>query len=151
MSENKSVLSSIFKRKGAEGDYTKIINSNTETQNLKIDLNSNEKAEVLFLKEKSFLLITDKRVLYNDHIHNMVEFSHESILKVKIALEEEYKIGNMNTDNFTKIKIIDNKEYDYIVEIEKGKPYNGIYQVLHFIASKKNNRNHKELYERGLA
>lgn len=42
----------------------------------------------------------------------------------------------MNKEDFTELSLRDQKGNKYIIKIEKGKPYQGVYQVLHHIASK---------------
>lgn len=131
-----SILLSIFKRKGGEGDLTKIItpdNSISFINELK-SLDKNEEALICYKKDSSnWLLITNTRILQS-RLNTKLSISYNKIHKVHLALQDEFIHGIMNKTDFTYLVLETNNE-KYCIEIEKGEPFQGIYQMLHFIVS----------------
>lgn len=130
-----SVIISLFKRKGAEGIFTHIIN-NSDIDNydgVSSHILEGEIGLIICYKTNSeWWLLTDKRVIFTDK-ENCSYMLNSEISEVKMALHEEYKNGIMDKEKFTKISATDINNNNYIWTIESGKPYQGIYQVLHFI------------------
>ncbi len=131
------VLLSIFKRKGGEGVFTKIVNSENYNhyKNLfKWPSNSQETPLIVyFLDNSNWFFLTDNKIsfTYNDCI---VEIYHNEISDVRIAIEEEFRRREFDKSKFTIIEIKDKNLNKYLVSIERGLPFQGLYQVLHFIA-----------------
>ncbi|WP_288448293.1 hypothetical protein [uncultured Chryseobacterium sp.] len=136
MTKDKSlVYLSIFKRKGGEGIKTKIINTDNENQ-FKIlfsYLSDQEKPLIiLFENISNWTLLTNKKILINKQ-DKFSDIKINEIIEVRPALEEELKDGISNKNDFTRLKIkLKNQDY-IIIDLEKGKPFEGLYQVLHFI------------------
>ncbi|WP_336733956.1 hypothetical protein [Chryseobacterium sp. VD8] len=136
MTKDKSlVYLSIFKRKGGEGIKTKIINIDNENQ-FKIlfsHLSDQEKPLIiLFENISNWTLLTNKKILINKQ-DKFSDIKINEIIEVRPALEEELKDGISNKNDFTRLKIkLKNQDY-IIIDLEKGKPFEGLYQVLHFI------------------
>lgn len=131
MKDLSSIIISIFKRKGGEGKYTKIINEQNEEEYfdlLKIK-DKDEKILICYKENKDFVLITNKRLITNNY---MVDYFN--IEDVIIAMQEEFKSNILNKKKFTRLKLQDFDGKNYILKLEEGKPYNGIYQILEFIS-----------------
>lgn len=138
ISNKSAVLLSIFKRKGGEGDFTKIItNENNANYLNQLELlDKDEKAWLCFKKDDlNWLLLTNKRILEEcEGLRISIPFS--DLIETSLAIQEEFKKKIMNKEDFTELSLRDQKGNKYIIKIEKGKPYQGVYQVLHHIASK---------------
>jgi hypothetical protein len=137
MKDKSSILMSIFRRKGAEGQFTKIIGeSNSPRYNgLLSSLEEDERGLLIYYKNESdWLLLTNKKIITssNDVIFN------SDIIEVSPALQEEYRSLIINKKEFTKLYVKDRYNKSYILNFEMGNPYEGFYQLLHFIAA--NNR-----------
>ena len=137
--DNSSVIVSTFKRKGGEGDYTKIIDTNNQGMYLQYfpDLKENEHALIFYFKgESNWLLLTNKRILTN-HNGEQYVISNQDIFGVTPAMQEEFKDGVRNKTDFTRLILKDSSNKSYLLHVEKGQPYEGLYQALHFLATKK--------------
>lgn len=135
-----SILLSIFKRKGGEGIFTKIISDDNKIDfsNQIILLDLNEKALIIFKEnELNWLAITNKRIV-GEQNGIKISITFTEILRVNIAIQEEFKDKVTNKEYFNLLKVNDKKN-NYILKIEKGAPFQGFYQVLHYIAT--NNQN----------
>lgn len=138
--DNSSILISIFKRKGGEGECTKILNdSNSENyKQLLIELETNEKELILHYKNKlNWLLLTNKHIWFcKSGLKSKI--MNEDIMNVSPALKEEFKDKIMSKNKFTRLNLTDKYLKNHILILEKGQPYEGVYQVLHFLATKNN-------------
>ena len=62
---------------------------------------------------------------------------HENLIKADSLLRAEYENGVKNRLDFTKILLKDvSNNAELIITLEKGLPYQGLSQVLHFIATR---------------
>ncbi|WP_337040266.1 hypothetical protein [Emticicia sp. 17c] len=139
-----SVLLSIFRRKGGEGKLTEIISlKNADKYNnlLKNAFESNDENLIGYLKDlKNWLILTNRHLIYSkDDIIYII--NNSEIVGVSFALKEEMKKGIKDKQHFTMIEVAENGK-SHIITIEAGKPYQGFYQVLSFIAG--NNINNRE-------
>jgi len=136
LSKNKSsVYLSIFKRKGGEGDYTKIVNDENKNQysDLMSRLGGNENPLIVYFKNiLNWFLLTNNRILIMNEERFEV-FNNLDIVDVRPAFEEELSDRIINKENFTRLKIKIKNNKEVVLSLEKGKSYEGIYQVLHFI------------------
>lgn len=134
-----SVLLSVFKRQGGEGLLTKIITDENKADYLQqlMLLEINEKPLLCFKEnELNWLLLTNERVLTAQAgVNTIIPFSE--LIKIDPALQEEARNGVANWKSFTRLVLLDQNGNRYIVSVEKGEPYKGIYQMLHYIASNK--------------
>ncbi|QIK54261.1 hypothetical protein G7051_07880 [Dysgonomonas sp. HDW5B] len=128
-----SILLSIFRRKGGEGALTKIINSNNKF-NYSV-LEEEEQALILYEHDReNWLLLTNNRILEKKE-KRLLSIYYCNLLTVRPAIEYEFRLGVMNKEEFTYL-YVENYKYDgYILKVEQGQPYQGIYQVLHYIMS----------------
>lgn len=140
--ESSSVLLSIFKRKGGEGSHTKIIDPSNIYKSLNT-LNNDDDIENALIhykkNESNWLVITTNKLIYMQNGHK-INLPFQELLSVTIAVKEELK-EYKKKDEFTRLNIIGRAGNSYIIQVEHGKPFNGIYQVLHHLASKNNSRN----------
>ncbi|QJB30707.1 hypothetical protein HF329_05095 [Chitinophaga oryzae] len=132
--DKSSILLSIFRRKGSEGQLTKIIYENNKSQynDLLSSLEQGEKELIVYYKDAlDWVLLTNRRVLTSSNIILL----NSDIIDVSPALQEEF--GNMITDKnrFTRLRVKDKNNRAYILSLEMGHAYEGFYQVLHFISS----------------
>lgn len=135
--DKSSVYLSIFKRKGGEGDYTKIVNDENKSQysDLLSRLIENENPLIVCFKNiLNWFLLTNSRILILNEGRFDV-FNNFDIVEVRPALEEELRDRVNNKENFTRLKIKIKNNEEVVLSLEKGKSYEGIHQVLHFIRS----------------
>lgn len=134
-----SVLLSVFKRKGAEGLFTKMI-SHENQADYPYQLSFLEAAEIPLVcfkqDDSNWLLLSDHRILEECGGRKLfLPFS--DIAKVDFAIQLEFKDGVKNMNDFTRIVL---KTYNgdiHLITAEKGEPFHGIFQMLHYIAFKK--------------
>ncbi len=137
MKNKASILLSIFKRKGGEGLHTKIIDDNNRTQyeNPFLPLEEGEKGIIVYFQDElNQFLLTNNRLI---SIINGISFIilNVNLVEVMPALQEEFKNYITNSLKFTRLLIKDRYNNEYILRVEEGKAYQGVFQVLHFIAS----------------
>ncbi|RFS19983.1 hypothetical protein DVR12_19855 [Chitinophaga silvatica] len=134
-----SVLLSIFKRKGGEGPMTKIISDDNKQSFLnQISLLIVEEQPLICFKrdESNWLLITNTRIIEEkEGIRLAIPYCE--LVEVNLAMQEEFRDKVMNKKDFTRLVLKDTSGRSYIVRMEKGEPYQGIYQMLHHIVSSK--------------
>lgn len=136
LKDRSSILLSLFKRKGGEGIYTRIVDDhNKHNYESVISLcKDSERALIIYYQnDTNWVLITNCRILMNNK-GGIAFILNSDLTEVHPALHEEYKAGIMDKKSFTKLKLKDKYSKEYIVEIENGLPYQGVYQLLHFIA-----------------
>lgn len=132
--DKSSILISIFKRKGSEGQFTKIVEDNSKSRysDLLSSLEQGEKGLIVYYRDAlDWLLLTNRRVLTSSKIMIL----NSDIVEVSPALQEEFKDMVTNKNRFTRLLVKDKNNKTYILSLEMGNPYEGFYQVLHFIAS----------------
>ncbi|SKD09161.1 hypothetical protein SAMN05660461_5042 [Chitinophaga ginsengisegetis] len=132
--DKSSILISIFRRKGSEGQFTKIIDENSKSQydNLLSSLDHDEKGLIVYYRDSvDWLLLTNRRVLASSNIIIL----NSDIIEVSPALQEEFRDMVTNKNKFTRLLVKDKNNKTYILSLEMGYPYEGFFQVLHFIAS----------------
>lgn len=131
-----SVLLSIFKRKGGEGILTKIIDDNNSSLYKKeLDhLLDEENGLIIYKKDdQNWFLLTDQRIIYVSNA--IVSFIPNTDLKsVRPSFVEEQKNVLIDKRGLTMLTLEDAKGKKNIINLEEGVPFNGIYQVLHFIS-----------------
>ena len=134
--DKSNIYLSIFKRKGGEGVNTKI---NEKTNFFFEEKNFLEGEKILLSSEMNvedeIILFTNKRVIILNKNSIISELDFVNIIDVKPAIQEEYNEGIRNTIDFTKIKIFMKDESISILKIESGEPYNGVFQMLHYIST----------------
>ncbi|MEM9077266.1 MAG: hypothetical protein AAGC43_09505 [Bacteroidota bacterium] len=143
--DKSSVLKSIFRRNGEEGEYTKIIDdidlSKEYIDKLSVPIKQNEIGVVLYYPgSANWVLLTNKRLLYQDN-SVIKTINHSDIEKVSLALDIEYKTGVKNKNEFTRLLLMDKEEQIHLLTLEKGKPFQGFYQVLHFLSTRSKHLN----------
>jgi len=134
-----SLLVKKFSRYGGEGIFTKIITDANKP--LYVDLlqylEENELPLIVCKFNKSdWTLLTDRRLLImiNDDMNIIL---HENLIKADSPLRVEYENGVKNRLDFTRILLKDvSNNIEFIITLEKGLPYQGLLQVLHFIATR---------------
>ncbi len=136
---NKTILESIFNRKGGEGIKTKLIkNDDNLLTRISYDVKEQETPILIyFVDNESWMLFTDAKIIYNRR-NQQLELEYNTIIHVKPALSEEIKNGVTKADDFTKLLVTFNDNSSLIIDTEKGLPYKGIYQMLHHISSVNN-------------
>nr|WP_314499391.1 hypothetical protein [uncultured Chryseobacterium sp.] len=132
----KNILISIFTRKGGEGINTKMI---TEDLNLLNKVNSKIKENenpllIYFINDENWTLFTDIKILINEK-SQLKELLYNQLMNVKPALSAEIKNGITETNDFTKLLLTFKDKSSIIISVEKGLPFKGIYQMLHYVSS----------------
>ncbi len=95
-------------------------------------LEANEQGLIIYHENTTnWFLVTNIRVIFsqNNSVQSIFYIDFE---EVRPAFKEDLKKGVIAADEFTKLLIKDKNKKEYIVSIEKGNPYKGIYQLLHF-------------------
>ena len=135
--DKSSTYISIFKRKGGEGLATKIIKEadKKDYNGLFTQLEKNEKPLLIyFLNLLNWFLLTNNRILMCNEGQSIFLYLAD-IIEVCPALQEEMNDMISDKQKFTRLKIKTKNGDYFICKLEKGQPYEGIYQVLHFIAT----------------
>ena len=133
-----TILLSIFRRKGGEGDRTKIIDDNNRVKydHLFPTLEQGEKSLLICIDgDKNFFLLTNKRVIIKDETQ-IIFIPLLEISSVRPAFDEEFKKNILNKKKFTKLSIKTSNNNEYVCNLEMGLPYTGILQALSYIAGK---------------
>lgn len=138
MAKEKSpgVIISLFKRKGAEGEFTRIIteqNAADYVQQLS-GLDAYEKGLIIYRKnDRDWVLLTNKRIMaVKDDDHFAI--AHGDLIKVDLARKEELEhLGASKL--FTRLALTNRDGTRYVVQLEPGRAFNGFSQVLYFIES----------------
>ncbi|MGB3465157.1 MAG: hypothetical protein WBA74_07805 [Cyclobacteriaceae bacterium] len=132
-----SILVSLFKRKGGEGQYTKIVSENNLPESLVLSgFDSDEIGLIICYKNDSdWFLLSNKRIR-SRHEGDTADLNIQDLKEVTLAMQEEFKDGIRNKNDFSRLRITDKNGSSNLLYLEKGQPYEGLYQVLHFLASK---------------
>ncbi|MBO9728662.1 MAG: hypothetical protein J7623_08500 [Chitinophaga sp.] len=129
-----SILLSIFKRKGEEGIKTRIIHEgNKSIYPLQLSfLLAAEQPLVCFREDDAnWVLVTGDRVIASGK-GEIVSLPYGELVTVNMALAEEYKDRVMMKTDFTRLVLKARNGESHLITLEKGKPYWGIFQLLHF-------------------
>jgi hypothetical protein len=131
-----SVLISIFKRKGGEGQYTKMLNDTNRSNYLgpMSNLTEDESGLVICHEDDLNWFMTSNKRIFNMRNGELSIVSHPEVADVSLALEEEFKEKIKSKNHFTRLLMITTNGEKHILKIEMGLPYAGVYQMLHFIA-----------------
>jgi hypothetical protein len=132
-----SLLIPKFLRYGGEGLFTKIITSSNKFQYVDLlqYLEKDETPLIAYRYNLDWTLLTDKRILtmFNGSINIIL---NENLQAADMSLRDEFANGVKNKLDFTKIRLKDINDTELIITVEKGLPYSGLLQVLHFIATR---------------
>ncbi|RQO30405.1 hypothetical protein DBR32_12615 [Taibaiella sp. KBW10] len=134
---NSSILLSIFKRKGGEGFWTKLINEENKYNyyNELALVAKDENALVCFKEDElNWLLITTDGICAVS-FGEKIFMPFTELADVSLAMKEEFKDSIVSKEDFTRLALTNMNGNRYVVKIEKGEPFQGIYQMLHHIAS----------------
>ena len=133
-----SIIVSVFKRKGGEGEFTKVVTSNSDYSVINAHLHTDEKGLIIdYRNDLDFTLLTNKRIIaVRQNGVTIVSYAH--LEKVVFPMVAEYNEWVKNKFDYTKIQLIDADNKEYIIAVEKGKPWQGFYQTLHFITRNPN-------------
>ncbi len=136
--DKSSIITSIFKRKGGEGKYTKILKDHNYEQYSELLLSYLERNEkgliIYYLNSSNWFILTNQRLLINNEkSFNVIKNSN--IKKVNLAMEEEFRDGIRDKKDFTRLLLTDHEDKNQLLKMEKGQSYEGFYQVLHFLST----------------
>lgn len=130
-----SVLLAIFRRKGAEGTKTRIIHEDNKffyPHQMSFLLDEEQPLVCFREDDANWVLITGDRVIASTK-GNILSLPYTELTRVNLALQEEHK-DNKTPVNFTRLILTMRNGESHIITVEKGKPYQGIFQLLHFAA-----------------
>lgn len=134
-----SILLAIFKRKGGEGIFTKVINNITKYP-CDSELEEGEEGIVYFYKDDdNWFLLTNQRII-NNRNNTYYSIFLSDLSSVTLDLQRGYRDGVKEKQNFTLLSLEDNQKKKYLFEVEQGTPYFGIYQILSYIVSVNNEK-----------
>ncbi|MPS64241.1 MAG: hypothetical protein DI622_01515 [Chryseobacterium sp.] len=86
------------------------------------------------------MLFTNIKIVFKTE-NQLLELEYKELFDVKPALSAEIKEGVKKASDFTKLLLTFNDKSSLIIDVEKGLPYNGIYQMLHYIVTINKNEN----------
>ena len=132
------ILLSVLGRKGGEGELAKIITDENKVNYPKqLEVLMKEEEPLLCFKEdeQNWILLSNERILIKQSEQEAV-IPYSELIEVNLALEEEFADNVMDMRDFTRLVHKDRNGSKSIIKLEKGEPYQGVYQVLHFLAQK---------------
>jgi len=135
--DKSSIWISIFKRKGGEGLFTKIITDQNRSRfpDQLSHLGEGEKPLLCYRQDDSnWLLISNKRIL-QERSGSKLSLSFADLRRVGFAFREELHNNILSKSEYTRIAVTDNSGKTYILQIEKGEPFKGVFQMLHYIVA----------------
>lgn len=130
-----SILLSIFKRKGAEGIFTKIITEENKEKYEYVFSGLLTEEEIIIISFENFFnwtLLTNKGIIYKKE-NLLTRIFYQNIESVSLDLKTEMTLGNRNKAEFTYLLLQDVYANSYSLRLEKGEPFQGIYQLLGYI------------------
>jgi hypothetical protein len=131
-----SILLSIFLRKGGEGTLTKIITDENKIEylnQLRL-LEENENALLCFKEnERNWLVFTNKRI-FGEQGDVKLSIPFSNLESVNLAMADEFNDKVYNKTDFTRLLLKEKNGNQYLVKIEKGRPFQGVYQMLYYLA-----------------
>lgn len=134
-----SVILAVFKRKGGEGEFTKIITEENRN-NFDEQLSLIEKGErpLICYKQGEFdwLLLTDKKIMYKEGDVRVI-IPHSAIVHVGMAIEEERKANTKNSALFTMLELYTVSGEKFILKTEVGKSYLAMLYAIRFAGTGK--------------
>jgi hypothetical protein len=138
---SKNILASIFKRKGGEGEYTKLFEnfSTNKQQKLlqKVLLESGEEAILAHIgDDENWCLLTTSRFIWSK-LGKMQEIGNDQLENAEMDLSLEIKLKISNPKKIRGLKLTTKSGEHFTVEIEPGFPFGGMWNVLKFLAIRK--------------
>ncbi|WP_212003117.1 hypothetical protein [Chitinophaga sp. HK235] len=129
----RSVLKSVFKRHGAEGPFTRLVNDQKDVVDVlasfNISLEENEEAIIWYQEEARFLLVTDKQLIFQNSFnnHERMVLDLTQIREVNYVIAEQPRV---KPSMFTVLEIIDFDGKRDLLEMEPAPVFTGIFQLL---------------------
>ena len=100
-----------------------------------LQLNESEKPLLIyFLNLLNYFLLTNNRIIIYQK-GQPIFLNLTDIIEVYPALQEEMNDRIFDKQKFTRLKIKIKNGESLLCKLEQGQPYEGIYQVLHFIVT----------------
>ncbi len=87
-----------------------------------------------YLNSSNWVFLTNKRLYYKKNSIIKV-IDNNNIKKVCLALDIEFKDGVRDKKEFTRLLLQDEEGQNHLLVLEKGEPFEGFYQVLHFLST----------------
>ncbi len=134
-----SILLSIFRRKGGEGLYTEVITDKNKFKYALIlsSLKDDEEGLIIYFKnELNWFLLSNQRIVITQQVITTV-ISNDDIVEVSLDLAGQAEDRIINKAEFTRLIVSDIRNRKHKIQLEKGDPYWGIFQVLSFISQKR--------------
>jgi hypothetical protein len=134
-----SIIVSVFKRNGGEGEFTKVVKQNSDYPMLDNYLHAGEKALIIYyIDEFNFTLLTDNRVIAVNE-NRAVEILYVNLDRVTYPIFAKQRPDTeISPFRFTKVLLFDLQKNEHLIAVEKGKPWQGFFQALHFITGNPN-------------
>lgn len=136
-----SVLKSVFRRKGEEGLFTRLINNPGQLAAIltlyKIELQENEEALIWYQEENRYLMVTNKQLIFRNSFTNneQVIFDLTQLKGVNYVIPEQEVVKPPFM--MTVFAITDFAGNRYLLKVEAHNPaFGGIYQLLHAVIRK---------------
>jgi len=138
---SKSILLSIFNRRGGTGHHTMpfdILSSRQKKQILEdISLGSMEEPVIASLRaDDCWVLITTERVIYY-RAGTLTYIENTDIKDVTVDLLADSKRGARTKGELVYLRVFTHSGNEYLIEIEAGPPHIGIWNVLKHIAARR--------------
>ena len=135
-SDLSSVILAIFLRKGGEGVYTKIVEKTSiEIDKLYKKDNEGEVPLIVSYNDTGYIIFTNQRVVKSIN-GGFNSITYSDLENVRPALFDEFKNLVVDKKKFTKLCVREKNGNEFLLILESGNPYAGIYQFLSFLCSK---------------
>lgn len=132
-----STLLSIFKRKGGEGLFTKVISKDNLPKYHELFYNYFEDEVPIiaqYTDENYWIIFTNRRlILCESSIITYIGF--ETINKVSAPVFREAMMGIRDVNGFSLIELQTKDKQKYTLKTECGLPYTGIFHMLQFLSN----------------
>lgn len=128
----KEMILSIFRRKGGEGTYTKIVSDkikNRAFSHINIDIDG----EPIIYSENNGVIsyiLTNKYIIYT---MDNIRIPLSNIKSISLDRQKEMRELKIGVNQFRFLKI-DTDDQNYYLEVETGPSFSGIWNALRYIA-----------------
>lgn len=131
--DNSFLILSVFKRKGGEGDNTKIITEKNISLYINLYKNILEEYEngliIYFQSNEKWVLYTNKRIIrWDNDSYKSLFYSEMSPLNLQLGVLA--KIQYSKSLPVIQYNLKDVKGNSYNLKIEGGEPFKGIFQII---------------------
>lgn len=133
-----SILLSIFNRNGDEGLFTSIITESNKFRfaDILTFLNQDEEGLIIYRETgKNWVVLSNKSIITSVN-KLVVKIQYSDMVYVTSDLKWQHNAHITDKNEWSMLLIKDNMDNEYQIQLEKGAPYWGMLQVLHFLTNR---------------